>query len=104
MRLNNAISSIPELSPRAFWDIDMRTLDFDRYAAFIVTRVFERGTRDDIQAISQFYGEDKVIDILTHNINLLPAALETAKQKFNLPDNAFSCSIKTRRARNYSRF
>ena len=43
------------LSPRAFWDIDMQTLDEKEHAAFITARVLQYGAVDDIKAITRYY-------------------------------------------------
>lgn len=98
------IQPTPPLSSRAFWDIDLRTLDFDRHAAFIITRVFEHGTPEEKEAITRFYGRDKITATLTQAHSLLPAGREWAKQMFHLSDADFLCCRSNQPARNYSRF
>lgn len=50
----------PELNPRIFWDIRFEELDYEKYANFIIERVFERGDVDDIRQVRRFYGDEKV--------------------------------------------
>jgi len=47
--------SIPILHRRIFWDVD-----FDAKAAFIITRVFNRGDVEDIRQCRRYYGDDRV--------------------------------------------
>ena len=94
----------PKLSKRAFWDTDLAALDFNRHASFIITRVFERGSQADQEAILAFYGEKKISDILRSAHSLLPLARERAKRSFHLSDQDFACYRSTQPARNLSRF
>lgn len=43
--------------PSLFWDINPAKLDMDRHAAFIIVRVMERGTRQEVRSIWNYYGE-----------------------------------------------
>ena len=55
-----------ELSKQAFWDIDMASIKGreDTYALWIIKRVAQHGTVDDMVSIDVFYGRDKVIEVL----------------------------------------
>ncbi|ACU58085.1 DUF6922 domain-containing protein [Chitinophaga pinensis] len=64
----------PTLSRRAFWDVDLKQLDFDRYPEFTLVRAMERGTSNDIREVIRCYGSDKVRFILTNAERLLPRA------------------------------
>lgn len=52
----------PNISRRAFWDIDFDSIDFQVHAQSVILRVLERGSFDDMIAIIRFYGEDRVVD------------------------------------------
>ncbi len=45
------------LRPSLFWDINPAKLDMDRHAAFIIVRVMERGTRQEVRSVWNYYGE-----------------------------------------------
>ena len=94
----------PFLSKRAFWDVDLRAVDFTRHAGFVILRVFERGSTKDTDALIQYFGEDKVKDTLTKSKSLMPLARERAKQAFKLSDQDFACYRSKLPARNLSRF
>jgi hypothetical protein len=98
------IQSIPRISKRAFWDTDLAALDFSHHAKFIITRVFERGSQKDQEAILAFYGERKICAILRAAPSLLPIARERAKRSFHLSDQDFACYRSTQPARNLSRY
>jgi hypothetical protein len=94
----------PALSRRAFWDIDLKRLDFDRYPEFTIVRAMERGTLNDIREVIRYYGKDKVKFILTSSERLMPRAQVISRRLFHLYNSDFKCSTGTQRAKNYSMF
>jgi hypothetical protein len=94
----------PALSRRAFWDVDLKHLDFDRYPEFTVVRAMERGTSNDIREVIRYYGKNKVQSILTNSERLLPRAQVISRRLFHLHNSDFKCSTGTQRAKNYSMF
>ena len=56
----------PQFNKRLFWDVNFDALDYDRKAAFIIERVFERGDVPDIRNCRKYYGDDKIRDVLTN--------------------------------------
>ena len=64
-------SSPPALNKRIFWDINFEALDYDKKAAFVIERVFERGDVPDIRACRRYYGDEKIRAVLT-NAKWLP--------------------------------
>jgi hypothetical protein len=81
----------PTLDKRIFWDIRFEELDYEKYANFIIERVFERGDVEDIRQVRRFYGEEKV-GIALLNAKWMPehkwGLLESVVQK---PINEFRC-------------
>ena len=57
---------IPVLNKRIFWDVNFEQLDYDKKAAFIIERVFERGDVPDVRAVRRYYGDDKLREVLTN--------------------------------------
>lgn len=94
----------PALSRRAFWDVDLKQLDFDRYPEFTVVRAMERGTSNDIREVIRYYGRYKVKSILTNSERLMPRAQVISRRLFLLHDSDFKCSTGIQRAKNYSMF
>jgi hypothetical protein len=55
----------PIFNKTIFWDVNFETLDYDRYAHFVIERVFERGDIEDIRQCRRYYGDEKVREALT---------------------------------------
>lgn len=43
--------------PSLFWDVNPAKLDMDQHAAFIIVRVMERGTQQEVRSVWDHYGE-----------------------------------------------
>lgn len=95
---------IPNLSRRAFWDIDLNELNFDQYSEFAIVRVFERGSEDDKKEILKYYGLPKVRNTLTKAKSLQALGKEWAKKLLHLSDSDFTCYTEIPRAQNFSRY
>ena len=54
----------PQFHRRIFWDVNFDKLDYDKYANFVIERVFERGDVEDIRQCRRYYGDEKVTDAL----------------------------------------
>ena len=52
-----------------FWDINEKEIDkvLSNSSDWVVNRVFEYGSLDDIREVIHFYGDDKVKKILGHS-------------------------------------
>lgn len=98
------IQARPRLSRRAFWDTDPASFDFERHAKFIITRVFERGDKNDQMALMSYYGKEAIIQTLKASDSLLPIARERAKKYFHLSDQDFASYTSRQPARNLSRY
>lgn len=54
---------ISRLSPQLFWDINPRTVDVEKNASWLLARVLQRGTWEDWQIVSKFYGKSTLRDL-----------------------------------------
>ena len=73
----------PLFHKRIFWDVNFENLDYDKRAAFVIERVFERGDVDDIRQCRRYYGDEKIREVLTnakflmkHTVYLAAAVLD----------------------------
>jgi plasmid maintenance system antidote protein VapI len=48
-----------------FWDTDMSKLDWEKQYKSIIRRIFERGDSKEKQAILDFYGKEKVKEVVS---------------------------------------
>ncbi len=54
------------LSRQAFWDVDMEGIHGKehQYASWIIKRIAQYGTVDDMVSVDLFYGRDKITGVL----------------------------------------
>lgn len=52
-----------------FWDTSLEKIDFNLHKQYVINRVFERGTNEEIQEIIKFYGHDDIVKNIRKNIN-----------------------------------
>lgn len=81
------------ITKRAFWDVDFEKLlnNPEIKASFIIRRTFEYGTFQDIINVIDYFGKQKVIDILT-NAHFLPEkTLHFASAIFKIEKSKFKC-------------
>ncbi|HEX8021848.1 DUF6922 domain-containing protein, partial [Mucilaginibacter sp.] len=60
----------PTLSKQAFWDVDMDSIDYQKNARFVISKVFDRGSLDDVISILNFY-QDEIIKSSLLNVRYL---------------------------------
>jgi hypothetical protein len=96
--------SKPRLSHFGFWDVDQSTLDYDKYANFVIIRVMERGNDQDMEEVIRYYGKEAVIRELTSASSLMPTAIEAGKQLFHLKESDFKCYTTTPPKGNLSQY
>ncbi len=74
-----------------FLDIDFNKLDAEVDQHLIISRVFNFGDLKEINLIIEYYGRNKVLNVLC-NINYLdPKTLNFMVKLFNVPKNKFKC-------------
>mgnify|MGYP006948852712 CR=1 FL=1 len=81
----------PVFEKRIFWDVNFEQLDYDKRAAFVIERVFERGDVQDIRNCRRYYGDEKIRDVLVGAKWLSPHTIYLAAALFNNTPNDYSC-------------
>ena len=74
----------PVLSKKAFWDVDMAVIDYEKNASYVICKVFDRGDLDDILSILNFYEQEKIESSLLNIRYLSNCAMSFACVLFNL--------------------
>jgi len=82
---------IPVFDPRIFWDVAFENIDYDAKAAFVITRVFERGDVQDIRNCRRYYGDEKVAEALLNAKFLPEITMYLASAVINRPLKDFRC-------------
>jgi hypothetical protein len=86
-----------------FWDVDQRKMSPDTYRTFIIRRVFELGTLDDLIESLSFYGRDTVKETLLSADSLADNAVDLATALFQLRPTDFRCYTSKPSPTNYER-
>ena len=81
----------PVFNKRIFWDVDFDKLDYDKKAAFITERVFERGDVEDIRQCRRYYGDEKMKDVLVNAKWLSLASIYLAAALFENEITDYKC-------------
>lgn len=89
------MATFPKISKRTFWDVDITEHDFTHSYEWVITRVFDRGSLDEVFLIINYYGFDFVKNVLVNtNDNLPNHAILLARAIFKLNYTDFICSEK----------
>jgi hypothetical protein len=79
------------LRPSLFWDVNPADLSVKKNKDFIIRRVFDRGTWDEILNMVVYYGEETVEVSLLKAPALRKATVYLASAFFNKKPEDFAC-------------
>ncbi len=85
-----------DFSENLFWDADPSDLDLGRNRRYVVQRVLERGTVDDMRTAFRIYGLQEVIATAKTLRTLEPKALSFIACVANEPREHFRCYTQKR--------
>ncbi len=88
-------NQIIHLSSRAFWDVDMSKMDYEKNWAYIIRKVFERGSLEDVAEVMAYYGDEKAKEALVTAPSLRQQTFVFASKLFNMPLSSFQCYTTT---------
>lgn len=84
----------PNISQRAFWDVDFDKINYDINHKDVIRRVFQYGTMDDIYTIINYYGKEKTRLTLLNDKYLPEIAFNIASVIFDAKKDNFLCYTK----------
>lgn len=79
------------LSPALFWDTDPSKIKLDTHAKTIIERVIMHGTWTEFKAILEYYGKDRMKNILLKLRYLDNRTLSFCSAYFLVPKSDFRC-------------
>lgn len=82
---------LKDLPARLFWDTKLADLDPESHADWIIMRVFDRGTLEDIWKLHSYYGRDKVANVLKNAASLKRSDMYLATLIYRLQPADFLC-------------
>ena len=59
---------ISKIRPTLFWDTTLEKIDFSAHKHYVINRVFERGTAEEIQEIIRFYGKETILSTIYYAV------------------------------------
>jgi hypothetical protein len=89
-------SFIRALSQRLFWDVDPETIDEHTHCRYVIQRVLERGSLEDIRATIAHYTMPFMIAEAQQIRSLDPMTLAFAACLGNVKEETFRCYSSTR--------
>lgn len=86
------MKTLPFLSSKTLWDIDISSLNYEDAAEWIFEVVFDRGSLDEVLSVLKYYGKERVEEYLKNTPNNLPNhSILLAKAIFGLTFKDFVC-------------
>ena len=82
---------VEDFSPNLFWDADPSDLDFSKHMKYVVQRVLERGTLDDMRHMFSMYGFDNVVATSKALRSLDPVSFSFIVNLSGQPKESFRC-------------
>ena len=82
---------IQSLSQRLFWDVDSKTIDDREHCRYVIQRVLERGSIEDIKATIAHYTMPVMIAEAQQIRSLDPVTLAFAACLGNVKEDTFRC-------------
>ena len=80
-----------QLPKELFWDINNRLPDFDKSAIYVIERVIERGGWHDWKEIMNYYGPEKVKDVVVQMRYIPKRRHHFLSLYLNIPIQKFRC-------------
>jgi hypothetical protein len=87
------MKKLPIISDSAFWDVSLNKDskdEFEKYSSYIIQKVFDFGTLNDIIQIVKYYGKKRVKKEITQ-VNLKEKTISLCCVLFNLKKTNFKC-------------
>ena len=92
---------IQSLSKRLFWDVDPETIDDCVHCRYVIQRVLERGSLEDIRATVARYTMPVLIAEAQQIRSLDPVTLAFAACLGNVKEETFRCCTSKRSSRQH---
>jgi len=85
----------PDLPKWLFWDVVFEKMDWQRSHLYVIERVLDRGTDENLSELVRYYGREKVLDILKEKpIYLMDHSIQRACTFFKLKPEELRCYIR----------
>lgn len=86
---------LAQFSQPLLWDVDPDSIDPETHAHFLIVRVMERGTRQEVRAAWSYYGATRIRGALLNAPSLSPKTIAFFANQFGLKREAFRAYQRT---------
>lgn len=87
----------PDLPKWLFWDSVFEKMDWQKCYHYVIERVLDRGTDDNLAELVRYYGREKVLHVLKEQpIYLMDHSIQRACTYFKLKPEELRCYIRKR--------
>ena len=83
--------SIPERIRRLFWDVNKETVDVDGHRAYIIPRIMDYGTTEDVKWMLRAYSPQEISEVLKKRRGLSRKSACFWAAYFNIPKEEIAC-------------
>ena len=80
-----------ELSKAIFWDTGYDSIDWEKNARYVISRVIMFGTIEDWRTVQSYYGMDRIKEEMLQARDLDPKSLSFLSCIFKIPKKYFRC-------------
>ena len=91
---NDAHKKKLNLSKYLFWDIDMRKLNYETRAPFVLERVFTMGMQEDEWKVNEYYGKERIQKEVVKCKSLDNKTINYISVFYGIPKKEFACYTK----------
>lgn len=88
------IKNTQTLNKSLFWDVDPEKIDLIKHRRFILERVINYGTLDNLKEIFRIYGQQKIKKDIYYLKNLSNKSLNFVSFFFSIPKEQLTCYTK----------
>ncbi len=82
------------LSKNLFWDVDVKSLDYQKHSHFIIERVLNYGDKKDYEILKEIYGLEKIKNVALKANYISKRNINFWSVIFNIPLKSFKCTKK----------
>jgi len=84
----------PKLSRYLFWDTNIKNLDFEERASFVLERVFTMGMQEDEWKVIKYYGKERIRKEVIKCRSLDKKTMNYLSVFYDIPKKDFACYMK----------
>jgi hypothetical protein len=91
IKKTSATSRRPKLSKYLFWDTNIKNLNFEERASFVLERVFTMGMQEDEWEAIRYYGKERIKEEVKKCKSLDKKTMNYLSVFYDIPKKDFAC-------------